>query len=366
MSKVLYKYTKSGKVQQWISYAEGSDVVSVYGQLDGKLTTSRYTCEAKNVGRSNETTPEGQAILEVKALYEDQINNNHYRYTLEEAQGVVNSCIVPMKISNYKDHPNKVSFPCLVGVKLNGSRAMFKDGKVVSKAGRVETFKVKHILDQVNQLSVDVDGEVYRHGWSLQRIQSARNKPNSDTPELMLYIFDIPNKELTVEERTSKLDDLRIEIAEKQLPNLAVVTKETISSLEDLNKYFEEVTPEYEGIVIWNIGSTYEFGVRSNKVLKWKPRYDSEAKVVNVTKDKSGSGVLHLVACDALDNVTFKCMMKVKRRDGNEYPRDFDSMSTLIGQWITFSYEELSEAGKPTKPVGECLRTCDDQGNPLE
>ena len=58
--------------------------------------------------------------------------------------------------------------------------------------------------------------------------------------------------------------------------------------------------------------------------------------------------------------------MKVERRDGKRYERDYETMTSLIGKWITFSYEELSEKGIPTKQVGEEERKCDDQGRPLE
>ena len=58
--------------------------------------------------------------------------------------------------------------------------------------------------------------------------------------------------------------------------------------------------------------------------------------------------------------------MKVERRDGKRHERDFEVMQGLIGKWITFSYEELSGSGIPTKPVGEEERICDDSGRPLE
>ena len=97
-----------------------------------------------------------------------------------------------------------------------------------------------------------------------------------------------------------------------------------------------------------------------------KPRYDSECLVLGVEKCKNGDGKLIVRACDKLDRVEFKVMMKVSRRDGNDYPRDVEIMKELIGEWITFSYEELSDKGVPTKPVGETPRKCDETGEPLE
>ena len=81
---------------------------------------------------------------------------------------------------------------------------------------------------------------------------------------------------------------------------------------------------------------------------------------------KNGDGKLLLEAADVLDNVSFKCMMKVNRRDGNTYGRSYEEMQKLVGNWVTFSYEELSGAGVPTKPVGEEVRKCNSKGEPLE
>ena len=128
----------------------------------------------------------------------------------------------------------------------------------------------------------------------------------------------------------------------------------------------EVVYQGYEGLVHYKVDGAYEYGKRSTNTAKDKSRYDSEAKVVSVTSDKNGEGLLHCIACDGLDNVKFKFKMKVERRDGKRYERDFETMQDLVGKWITFSYEELSEAGTPTKPVGEEERLCDDSGRPLE
>jgi DNA ligase-1 len=363
---LMYKISKTGKFQVWRGWLDKDKVIVQFGTEGGKGQQKSYKAKQKNIGKANETTGQQQASLELTALYEKQEKNKHYRYTKEEAQVIVESCIIPMKIINYKDHYEKVKYPCYVSIKANGSRAMFKGSEVISKAGIIEDFKVEHIQQQIEQLSSDVDGEVYRHGWSLQRIQSARNKPNTDTPELGLVIFDIPTKDSPIEDRVASLRRLRKEIHQKGLNSLTVHVPKKCHDEEHLNYIFNHVTPDWEGVVIWNVGSYYEFGVRSNKVLKWKPRYDAEAKVVEVTEDKNGNGILHLLACDRLNNVPFKCMMKVNRRDGDSYPRDLKSMKDLCSQWITFSYEELSDDGIPTKPVGECPRECDPTGEPLE
>jgi hypothetical protein len=375
---IIFKFSKLGKVQQWRSWHEGSEVVAEFGQENGKLQVSRTQCIATNIGRSNQRDPEQQAAFEVLAAYEDQINNKHYRNTIEEAQVVVDACNIPMKINNYKDHGHKINDECYGQYKFNGSRRTVIDGKFIAKSGRVEECTIPEIQRQVDALGLDFDSETYAHGLSLQRIRSAWLSPNEDkinkrgqnshqdSKLLKLVIFDIPVKGVSFYDKIDMLANIADIIEHKGLDRLVVEMPTLLNTRHAHDQFYDDALAEkYEGVVYRNIDSVFEFGARSYQTQKRKPRYDAEAKVVSVAKDKRGNGVLSVVSSDTLDNVKFKCVMKVERRDGKSYPKDYDTMLELVGQWITFSYEELSDKGIPTKPVGECERECDDTGEPL-
>ena len=368
---ILYKLAKPNnkgisKVSVWSCWSEGDNVVSLSGYEDGKKKEFRYTAKATNVGRSNERTPTEQAAEEVLTSYVSQRDNKHYRTTVEAAREHLESCKVPMKLSNFKDHGSKINYPCYVQKKFNGSRLTVIDGDFISKAGRIEDFKVGHIKRSVWRLGIDFDSEVYRHGLSLQEIQSARLLNGSDTRLLRLVIFDIPLRNTPFSERAKLLRYLRDRVKEEGHCHIDVEVPTLVNNREELIEFYDNsLLGGYEGIVARNLDGIFEFGYRTYDTQKLKPRFDAEALVESVTKDKNGNGKLHVVSSDKLGNVRFKCMMKVKRRDGNEYPRDFDTMSKLIGSWITFSYEELSNSGIPTKPVGEDERPCNDKGEPL-
>lgn len=367
MPVIMYKLTKGGKTFQiWSAWTEGADVVTKYGKLGGKMQESRYTAEAKNIGKVNEYTPEEQAGIELVALYVDRSNNQHYRESEDGARLVYNACVVPMKLANFKDSEAHIKYPCYVQRKFNGSRLMMLDGVAISKIGRVESFGIEHLREQVAQLGINIDAEVYTHGLSLQKIRSATTKANQDTPALTLVIFDAPLRDVVFSDRLRDLRRIQRRIKELSLTHLSVEMPTLVNNREELMAFYEGVIPEYEGIVIRNQDSLFEFGVRSSSTQKLKPRYDGEALVTGVEECKNGDGKLILRASDSLDGVIFKCMMKVLRRDGLSHPRKVTDMEPLIGQWITFSYEELSDAGIPTKPVGETPRLCNEKGEPLE
>ena len=375
---IIFKFTKSGKVQQWRSWNEGSEVFSEYGQEGGKLQTISTTAISTNVGRANQRNPEQQAVFEVSAAYDDQINNKHYRPTIEDAQAVVDDCKIPMKINNYKDHGHKIDDECYGQYKFNGSRRTVINGVFIAKSGRVEKCTIPEIMRQVVELDRDFDSETYSHELSLQRIRSAWLSPTEDKINkrghnsyhdsrlLKLVIFDVPIKDVSFEDKVILLQEIKDIIIEKGLDRLQVEIPTLLKSRQEHDAFYQGAINEgYEGVVYRNLDSHFEFGVRSYQTQKRKPRYDSEARIVSVSKDKSGNGVLSVVSSDALDNVKFKCVMKVIRRDGKTYPKDYDTMLNLVGSWITFSYEELSDNGIPTKPVGELERECNDAGEPL-
>ena len=367
---ILYKLAKpntrgESKVSVWSCWAEGSVVVSLAGYRDGKKKEYRYTAKATNVARANERGPEAQALEEVRTAYVSQRSNKHYRGTVEAARDHLESCKVPMKLSNFKDHESKINYPCFVQRKFNGSRLTVIDREFISKAGRVEDFKVGHIKRLAWKLGTNFDSEVYRHGLSLQEIQSARLAENSNTHSLGIKIFDIPVRNVQFLARAIMLEELSTSSIILNSPVVDVEVPILVRDKSELMDYYQEaLSSGYEGIVIRNMDGIFEFGYRTYDTQKLKPRFDAEALVEEVTEDKNGNGKLHVVSSDKLGNVRFKCMMKVKRRDGKEHPRDFNTMKKLIGSWITFSYEELSNNGIPTKPVGEDERPCNGKGEP--
>ena len=404
--KTLYKIDSKNKVRVWKAWSEGDQVTVEHGVMDGKLQQSIYAAEAKNLSKVNETTAEEQAVIEVKALYEDQVTNQHYRKSIEEAQEVKNANLIPRKILNYKDGWKRLPDTCITSVKLNGSRACIISGQLYSKIGRPEEVKHKRIAQGIKRLAElgvkNIDCEVYAHGIPLQRIRSAWLKPyktgkeicevankrfglkgkdrisdqyeaikklgyspNEDAMKLKLYIFDIPDVTLGgYEDRITSTEDI-----------VSLVHRDTLlTEVFDFCEYFwthsyeerqaklkEYYSKGFEGLVHYDPKGFYEFGKRSSNTQKDKPRLESEGLVVDCTSDKSGQGVLHLRTNDKMDNVLFKAKMK-----GDAESRSFDVQKDNIGKWVTYAYEELSEKGVPTKPVVLNLRKCDNSGNPTE
>lgn len=381
IGRQMYKLATDGKtILVWCGAVDAGCMTCASGQMDGTITPSITHAEPKNVGRANETSAAEQAVIEMEAKYRAQYKNKHYRLSIEDAQAQA-EVFIPMKLQNYKDHSKKIDHTdYYVQKKFNGSRRTYYNFRLLSKIGREEVSLLEHLNSQMKMLreerGIDLDGEVYLHGKSLQQIRSLSLTIVDESADLNLVIFDIPDTNIPWTERIGLLRRLARTIRRNPLkyPNLSVelpvhITADTDEEGRLKGEQFREeaVANGYEGIVYRTPDSMYETnGKKSYDTQKSKPRYDSEAFVEGIEKCKNGTAKLLCRTSDSMGSIKFKCMMKVKRRDGNEYPRDPDSMQQLVGGWITYSYEELSDKGVPTKPVGEFPRKCDTSGTPTE
>ena len=92
----IYKATKAGKIQEWRIEVEGNKYRTISGQTDGQKVTSEWTvCAGKNIGRSNETTPEEQAkeyLLQGAIRNYDLLGYGFYLIELRSSQQAIGMC----------------------------------------------------------------------------------------------------------------------------------------------------------------------------------------------------------------------------------------------------------------------------------
>lgn len=356
--KTLYGKDSKGDLRIWSIYTDGADVVVKHGKLDGKIQEKRYTTESKNVGKANQTTPAEQAELEAEAKYVKQLKSGYFT-TKEEALDFQE--FTPMKAHNYKDYSDRVVYPCYMQPKLNGQRLMIdKNGVAWSKQG--EPLELPSHWTGVREMAIHLgglDGEVYaglesEGGLSLQRIISAFRKPNADTPKLQYWIYDLPVEK--------SQEDRRTMLAGIHDTNVLVTLPGIIAESEaEGDVYYQKcVDAKYEGVVYRMLNGVYEFGKRSYNLIKRKPRQTAEAKVLSVEKDRNNWGILN---CEMETGVRFKCQMKVDV--GSKNYRDYNNALELVKKFIEFEYEELSDDGVPTKPVGVNIRELNKNLEPL-
>lgn len=94
--------------------------------------------------------------------------------------------------------PHRVTYPCYVQPKLNGIRALYQNGSFQSRDELPFPKGLLHhlatpLLESFGP-EVILDGELYVHGWPLQRINAAvtpvRLQPTEDTLKVEYHVFD--------------------------------------------------------------------------------------------------------------------------------------------------------------------------------
>lgn len=302
--KTLFNYRlfkNAGKNIAWweISAVEKEDssaelVISHAGSPTGAFTPKHTPVKGKNIGKSNETTPGQQAVLEANSRVLKQIDKGYVR-TQEEALVPVTNGIGKKKPQLSTDI-RKLSEKQLASIdwdttylqpKLNGNRGMV-DEVLYSRSGN-EFLNLGHIVAALEGTPLSeklhLDGEIYKHdGTALQVINGLIKKKQPGTETLQYWLYDSVSDLQFIERYwwLEKAYKATIEM-KPELANVLVLT-ETVkvsSMLEALEQHEENIKRGFEGSILRWGREGYCDDKRVITSLKLKPFEDHEFKVVD-------------------------------------------------------------------------------------
>jgi len=380
--QTLYKIDTKGKLREWTMHIDGASFYAVKGLVDGKKTTDKATTTiAKNVGRSNETTPEEQAELEAQAKFQKKLDSG---YALNEVDAQKKKFYEPMLAHNFKDRQGEVKYPCYSQPKLDGIRCVVrKEGDTL--VGRTRNGKeiecIPHILKSLNGFFLAnpkaiLDGELYNHDLrdnfnkitSLVRKQKpVRSASMTDKAfakkqteyqdrlaeaedTIQYHVYDCPKLNDVVNEKQS-FDHRTEDCKEKLTQNKHIIFVETneVYSLGNLNSLYEQYLEQgYEGQMVRKSLSSYE-NKRSKSLLKRKEFIDAEYKVIDIdvgNGNRSGTAK-HLVCYCETTKKTFNSNIK----GSFDYLKEiYDNRKDYIGKLATIKFFQLTPDGIPRFP----------------
>ncbi len=340
-SDILYQKTKLGNINQWRVWTEGNTLYTEYGQIGGKMQITPGTvCIATNVGRSNERNPEQQAIFEAEAMIKKQLRLK-YSETIEDAN---KTRIQPMLALD--GHKVKFPFPVDVQRKFDGFRNMkLEDGTLLSRGNKL--FDIQHIKEELKQIPFSMtDGELYIHGLPLQRISSLVTRPREESLKLEYHIYDIPCDK-PWKERKEMLKLL------KSSEHIKVVETFVANNMKELVKLHDQFIEEgYEGAIIRLENGVYEYGKRSNSLLKWKAFEDAEFQIVGM---KTGTGKYSECPIFSCINDINDKIFDVVPIGTMEIKKEMLDPSN-IGKMLTVKFLGRSNDGIPKIAVGKAIR----------
>lgn len=258
--------------------------------------------------------------------------------------------------------------------KIDGVRCSFywKDGEVrtASRGGGdydASTSFMRHNpkLIQFFEEHPDIvlDGELYKHGKSLQQISGAARleKDTAGMDWLEYYIYDVMDSTKTFEERLDILHDITAELnldfnPEREWDDgelkFQIVPQETVVGWANIQKLHDKYVGEgFEGIVIRDPSKVYNFGGRTNAMIKVKMYKDAEFEIVGYSEGLRPEDMVFV--CKTKEGKEFEAKPMGPRELKWEY---LDRMDEIIGKMATVKYFYLSDEGCPLQPVLKCIR----------
>ncbi len=371
---VIYGLSRVGKVKQWQVEVtknpmnddgiETANYIIKHGYYGGKIQENiKIIKKGKNIGKSNETTPFEQAISEAYSNWKSQRDQN-YELTIPDPN-VIPRHILPMLANKYKPKKQNIILPCYGQPKLNGVRCldimtpMYDTPHLSTRNGKIyET--LSHLINP-NDITYraakefQLDGEIYKHGWTLQRISRAVKEFKEYTPQLEYWLYDIA----TFEEDRKQDYYMRLQYLTNICKNSNLQFKATptvIIKTYDEIKYWHDkwVQDGFEGIILRTMKGKYIHQYRSSTLLKYKEFKDSEFVIIGAKEGEGLEKGCVVWICEIEDgSEEFSVRPKGTRKLRREW---FDDQKKYIGERLTVRFQERSEDNVPIFPVGISIR----------
>jgi len=368
--ETLYGLASTNKVKQWgVEVVENEDqtatIIVNTGYIDGKIREiPKLISEGKNIGRSNETTPFEQAVSEAQSAWNKKRDQN---YELE-----------PMDPNNYKPRimlpmlakgPGKgnIKLPCFIQPKFNGVCNLAerelpthvpRQIKIIHHSRGGKTFEtVSHLDEWVEKINAPapLHGELYKHGWSLQKIGSYTKELKTDAHLLEYWVYDMAWLGTPFKDRMRWLQEV-IGLVTRNYPICPIKVAPTfiVKDKQEIKDYHDMwVEQGYEGAMLKNMDGLYMFEFNSSDIEKVKSFMDSEFKIIG---GKEGAGTD--TGCIIYKCITDKGLEFDVRPRGSVEERQemFKDLPNAIGKMLTVRYPEFYESGIPAQPVGIAIR----------
>lgn len=363
-------------------------VSRITSQYKGKETQQPYIEIYKGKAKRTVTEQKNLEYQSCKKKFLDkgykEVEKHPNEYTEEELHELYGSVttnqygvIKPMLAKQESKLTNRkiLDKEWLCSRKIDGVRClMYWDGKEVhtaSRGGEAYDPATTHIRENKVLINffkenptIILDGELYKHGKTLQQISGAarmeKNAYDCDWLEFWVYdCYDKSNPDMIANDRIKFLFevlDVYLNPTEntKPIDLIRVVAQTYVHGEQMIWDFHDEYVSEgFEGCVIRNPDKPYKPNGRTNDMIKFKNYKSEDFKVVGYELGLRGSEDMTFI-CELNDGRTFKAMPCGTREDKEEYISNFDvKYKNKYGECTFFNY---SEDGIPTQPKFRIFR----------
>lgn len=246
-----------------------------------------------------------------------------------------------------KTYARKLTVPTvMVQPKFNGYRSL------VSKSDSWTRYLNDHSRDMqlmlFKSLQMEMpeglvfDGEIYAHGMKLQDIISLGKDWRLESSVLRYYVYDC----LLVEDPNTVFKDRWAVLVQwfrdNKHPNAVLSPCNTLFDLDLVSEACSMwVNKGYEGLIIRDPDSIYNFGRHGRSLQKMKQWKDAEWKILDVTDGEGKAQGVPIFHCRSQTGVPFKVSMSVGSYE--ERHKLWLDRKNLIGKLITITYNDVTK-----------------------
>ena len=363
MLKTLYKRNVNGSINQWTIIVEEDGYWTEYGQIGGVITKSdKVFVEAKNIGRSNETSVAEQSLKEATSIWKKKKKSDNFVENIEDVDKKAFN--PPMLAHAYEgEYSPKIKFiqPKLDGIRCN---MHLENGEVIALSRTNHPFySVEHIKNAVLEIleahpSLHLDGELYNHELhdDFNKIVSLVKKEKiseENLDEIVKYvryniydIWDDENPDMVFSERNSLVRELF-----QDIPFVDIVPTFPVTCEAEVEQGWQIFTNnQYEGAIL-RADAAYEHK-RSKNLLKYKKFDEEEFPIIDICEGKI-KGHAEYAIVDLGYGLTCKATLSMTNEECEEILRRKDE---LIGQLASVKFFGYTNDGKLRFPIFKSVR----------
>lgn len=415
----LFKRDVKGKIRVFYiavyrTLATYATIHTKAGVYDGTLVENeRILKTGKNIGKKNATSAYEQAVKEAKSDFKKKKTGGYQTLRelgwdeemisvttkleflklklpdiAQDGDGRIKPMLLkkartpnfPVDVDERKDKKRvDVEFPIIADIKRDGVCTLAIPTLGLSTRGGKDRLTPKgekwnaivpQIVSELHWLWKKLEdlgmpmytfhGETYLHGKTLQDIQKANKKRNIDSGNMMLYIFDIVELNMSMSSRRYRLKQVQEVAKSYGLKYIRFELGTKIGNEKDLFEFEDSVIDQgYEGVVVRNPAGTYVPAGYSKDVLKMVRMDENEFKIVGVEPmikaPDQGMFIcsIPIKFFDGVQDVVFKV---VPQFDHSERRAMIVNPEKYIGKMLTCIHRGYTDSGIPRIATGKCIR----------
>lgn len=206
------------------------------------------------------------------------------------------------------------------------------------------------LLDAMIEEGACLDGELYIPGYKVNDINSfVKNEKLPQHYQLQYWCYDIAIDNMSYEARRKfKMDNISrlcytFDTYEQHLNNkskLVLLPDVNINNIDDATRFRDKfISLGFEGLIVRDTNSAYQFGARNLAMLKYKRVDDAKFKIVDVVPEGIRTTLCKLVLKNDINEELFECTLNF---DHSRQEYILKNKEKFIGKYAFVEYRERS------------------------